>query len=71
LTSSSEQYSTFDALIGEEFEMEFILLGSIENTEPTTDGSYIPRFLICKWQDSADDPFPDFEGMEACAKVKS
>jgi hypothetical protein len=63
-----EDYSTFHALIGEEFPMESIPLGSIDNTEPTKDQAYIPRLLIQDWQESHDDPFPDFEGMEAYAQ---
>ena len=60
--------TVMQALSGREPPIESLLLGSTDNTEPTTDKVHIPRELIGEWATSDVDPFPDLEGLRKYAQ---
>lgn len=49
-------------------QMEALMLGSADNTEPTKDGLHIPLELIGEWAESDYDPFPTYDQVKAYAQ---
>ena len=67
--SNVPRISMWQVLCAKERPLVSRALASRSNTEPNAEKLYIPRELFRDWNETSEDPFPDYKGVEKYAKA--